>query len=418
MSDVGYTGVANFANTTLGTALKVVASNAAALSGVGGNTVCVQPSIGSPSLALDFVTGSALDSRITFARADASTCATRVNSFGLIETVAANVARFDYDPTTLACKGLLIEESRANLLLRSTDFSNATWNKNGGVTATGKVDGPAGVGTADRIDFSTGGAGIFMRQGVSFTSGTTYAFSIYARSVSGSTTLTLDLGNVSTLSFTLTPTWTRYTGTLTPGATYTWIDISLGAGGGVADLYGAQAEVGAFSTSLIVTTTASLTRAADSALMRGATQFDAWFNAAQGTLVASAEVRAVLLANRSIALLGRSTSATNEVYMQISRSADSRRSLGILESSLQASWVPTGTVTSSKQVVAYALNNSNAAIDGVLQTLDTACVMPTSLTTLYIGNDDSGATNINGWVKSVVYYPTRIADAQLPFLTL
>lgn len=371
-----------------------------------------------PALVLNFIEGFALDPRITFTRADAVTCATRVNSLGLIETVATNVPRFDYDPVTLACKGLLIEESRANLLLRSTDFSSVTWNKNGGVTATGKVDGPAGASTADRIDFLTGGAGVFMRQAGTFTSGVTYAFSIYARSVSGSTTLTLDLGNVSTLSFTLTSTWTRYTGTLTPGATYTWIDISMGAGGGVADLYGIQAEVGAFSTSLIVTAAASLTRAIDSAYMRGATNFDAWFNATAGTLVASAEVRTVQLTNRSVAMLGRSTSATNEVYMYISRAADSRRSLGILESSLQAAWVPTGTVTSMKAAIAYALNNSNAAIDGTLQTLDTVCVVPTSVTTLYIGNDDTGITSTNGWIKKITYYNTRLTDAQLPALTV
>jgi len=51
---------------------------------------------------------------LTFARADASTCATRVGPGGYIETVAANVPRIDYDPVTLRCKGLLIEESRVN----------------------------------------------------------------------------------------------------------------------------------------------------------------------------------------------------------------------------------------------------------------------------------------------------------------
>jgi hypothetical protein len=152
--------------------------------------------------------------------------------------------------------------------------------------------------------------------------------------------------------------------------------------------------------------------------MRGATNFDAWFNATAGTLVASAEVRTVQLTNRSVAMLGRSTSATNEVYMYISRAADSRRSLGILESSLQAAWVPTGTVTSMKAAIAYALNNSNAAIDGTLQTLDTVCVVPTSVTTLYIGNDDTGITSTNGWIKKITYYNTRLTDAQLPALTV
>ena len=37
--------------------------------------------------------------------------------------------RFDYDPVTLAPKGLLVEEQRTNLLLRSEEFDNASWTK-------------------------------------------------------------------------------------------------------------------------------------------------------------------------------------------------------------------------------------------------------------------------------------------------
>lgn len=62
-----------------------------------------------PSLNLDFVTSNRLDPRITFTRASN---ATRFNKNGVIETVAANRPRFDYDPVTRECKGLLVEEAR------------------------------------------------------------------------------------------------------------------------------------------------------------------------------------------------------------------------------------------------------------------------------------------------------------------
>ena len=65
-----------------------------------------------PSFALNFTTG-VLDSRVTLTRA--LNTATRVNSSGVIETVNANLPRFDYDPVTLVPKGLLIEEQRTNL---------------------------------------------------------------------------------------------------------------------------------------------------------------------------------------------------------------------------------------------------------------------------------------------------------------
>ena len=60
-----------------------------------------------------------LNSVFTFTR---SSIATRVNEAGLIEYVTADQARMDYDPITLQKKGLLIEETRRNLLTRSNSF--------------------------------------------------------------------------------------------------------------------------------------------------------------------------------------------------------------------------------------------------------------------------------------------------------
>lgn len=79
-----------------------------------------------PILNLDFANTKTLDPRITYERAFK---ATRINEFGLIEEVGANVPRFDHDPETLECKGLLIEESRTNLLTHSNQFDDAYWWK-------------------------------------------------------------------------------------------------------------------------------------------------------------------------------------------------------------------------------------------------------------------------------------------------
>ena len=78
------------------------------------------------TLSLDFTTMTSLDSRFTFTRAST---ATFINSSGLVTTMAAastndpTKARFDYDPATLAPRGLLIEGSATNLLLNSSTFS-------------------------------------------------------------------------------------------------------------------------------------------------------------------------------------------------------------------------------------------------------------------------------------------------------
>lgn len=70
-----------------------------------------------PTLNLDFANSQSLDKRITFTR---GSTATRVNRNGLIETVGVNQPRFDYDPISGECKGLLIEEQRTNVVTNST----------------------------------------------------------------------------------------------------------------------------------------------------------------------------------------------------------------------------------------------------------------------------------------------------------
>ena len=79
-----------------------------------------------PSLYLDLLAGTPLDSRVTFTR---STTATFIGSNGLIQIAAIDAPRFDYNPVTLAAKGLLTEEQRTNSVLYSEQFDNAAWTK-------------------------------------------------------------------------------------------------------------------------------------------------------------------------------------------------------------------------------------------------------------------------------------------------
>ena len=76
-----------------------------------------------PSLNLDFTKTQQLDPRVSFYRASS---ATRINKFGRVETVASHAPRFDYDPVTRKCRGLLIEEQRANLITHSDGIGYTT----------------------------------------------------------------------------------------------------------------------------------------------------------------------------------------------------------------------------------------------------------------------------------------------------
>ena len=69
-----------------------------------------------PNFAIDFTTG-VVDPRIVTSRA--GNTATRINASGVIELVNADLPRLDFDPVTLACRGLLSEGATTNLLLIS-----------------------------------------------------------------------------------------------------------------------------------------------------------------------------------------------------------------------------------------------------------------------------------------------------------
>ena len=55
-----------------------------------------------------------------------ATTGTFIGSNGLIQSAAVDAARFDHNPITQACNGLLIEESRENLQRNSAAF-NSIW---------------------------------------------------------------------------------------------------------------------------------------------------------------------------------------------------------------------------------------------------------------------------------------------------
>lgn len=113
-----------------------------------------------PSLNLNFSSSQKLDPRITFTR---TSSATRVNSDGLIEVVPANSPRFDFDPVSGECLGLLVEEQRSNTIQVSApapaDISKAGsqegWlNQNIPEFVYTSVLGPDGVNNAINVNLT------------------------------------------------------------------------------------------------------------------------------------------------------------------------------------------------------------------------------------------------------------------------
>ena len=261
-----------------------------------------------PKLALDFTTAS-LDSRVTFTRTTgASNPATYVNSSGVVTAATNNQPRFDYDPAALTCKGLLIEESRANLVTYSQDFTNAAWtggtltNMTLGAASGNSPDGTADAGVLTATDPA---CSYQSANSIATTIVGTQTMSIYVKSTNrqwwrirvyrtsaNAATCWFDLQNgvvgsnasVGSLTFSSATIsnagngWWRISMVVSSSAAGTnanfWAapatsngGTSGGAIGDALNIWGHQYETGAFATSYIPTTSAALTRNADVATM-------------------------------------------------------------------------------------------------------------------------------------------------------
>lgn len=411
----------------------------------------VLPTAGAlPSLVLNFAKSKRLDPRITFSRASS---ATYFGSDGLLKTAQAGEARFDHDPITLACKGLLIEESRTNLLTYSEQIDNAIWTKNTTTVAVNAAIAPDGSLTADKVS-ATASAGFHnVTQGVgSKVASTAYTFSFYAKAAefgyvlpNFSSALTgtqisclvnLATGAVSSVSAGLTATtqavgngWYRIAITATGDATTNGFGSFIntcdasGSGSYTGDgasgvyIWGAQLEAGAFPTSYIATTSASATRSADVATMTGV-NFSSWYRQSEGTFVASGDTSAL----SSVPLIvmphdGTSNNYLNPILLTSGGAARFSGSVG---------GVAMGNATTSNTTIAnttfniasnYAAGSQAVAMNGGSIASAANASVPT-VTQMAIGVWRTGTGNcLNGHIARLAYYPKRLTNSELQGLS-
>lgn len=385
--------------------------------------------VGRPSLTCPGV------GTISFTRAST---AYRVNASGLLESVGSGVARYGHDPLTGARLGLLIEESRTNLITRSEELDNAAWTKNNTTVTADAVISPDGTQNADRVD-ATSASSPGVQQAPTVSSGAAYTVSVFAKAGTMGFSMYRDFSNGITVVVNLTSgansvlagsatvvaqefadDWWRFAITYTTStttATTAWrvcSDISgTHPSSGNIYLWGAQVEAGAFPTSYIKTTSATVTRAADLPDM----DVGDWFNAAEGTLLfegSSFRDDWTSVNNRMVSF----HDGTNNNRMFISLTG----STGIVRGQADVSGsntILTGSTavgnSTFKAAFAYKANACALSVNSGAVTTDTSGAIPT-VTKMQFGGV-AGSVQLTGHLRRVSYWPYRMGNNMLPVIT-
>jgi hypothetical protein len=391
----------------------------------GGVRITSPPGI---SLDLSFLTPGTLDPRITFTRAST---ATYFDSAGTLQTATTNAPRWDYDPVTHVLRGMLIEEARTNLWLQSADASNAAWVKAGTVVAAPVVTGnqviaPDGTTTAASVAYpavSGVGALSIVRQTITATVNP-YALSIWMRGSVGGEQIAIMASPDGVLYYktlaTLTTGWQRFS-LVTPNLTAVPWFMEIGTdlrdatqtakSAQTVYLWGAQFELGAFSTSYIPTTAASVTRAAETCTM----PIGAWYSAAASTLFAET-MHQVAAANNFWQTLVSLDDGTTTNRIQLYRFTTSNNVGAQVTPTYNATIgaLTPGAIT--KAAVATRSGQQLSALNGVTAAADVQATTLTGLTTLAMGKS-ANALPLNGWMRRVRYWPRALSAGELQAVT-
>jgi len=407
-----------------------------------------------PALSLDFSTMTALPSFMTFSRASIGTYR---DVDGLIKTAGSGVPRFNVNVIN-GKRGLFSERASTNLLLHSSEFDNAAWNKTRSSVTANVAVAPDGATTADKIveDTSTN-THEMLQNHTKATSAITYTASVFAKSAER--TRFQFVCNSTMFANRATATFDVTSGTITSAAVVAgdftnasarmenwgngWWRCELtftsdtdnivrhrvfmhngtgtnyeGDGTSGLFLWHAQLEAAALASSCIPTGATTVTRAADFARIEPADAVPFINNAAQ-TIAAEFTLEGagsnVEASNRAPVGIASDSNNRNRLYNIGGQFGSFSNSGGVEQSTrtLSTGILPAGQAI--RAAYAYAPYSFAAAVNGVASALDTGSGVP-SLTPNRIGIGNTGVDGFNllhGTIHNIDIWTTNLTPAQL-----
>jgi len=396
----------------------------------------------------------------------ASTAAFELKRNGICDVTVVSLSiklvtdapRFDYDPVTLAPRGLLIEEARTN-----NEQNSTADNVMNGTASTDGTLGPDGVAASKFTADSVTAAHFVYKASYTPAITTAYAVSVYLKAGTSSVLQVTTSGNFNSGlaalnvdlvagTFALVGTggssgfltsagggWYRAGFVLTTTAAAAGAVVIVGLANNLADnrlpnvvTNGTQTfyhacrqfeSVGAtgattFPTSYIPTTTAAVTRAADVASMTG-TNFSSWFNASEGTFVCGFDLTPYQTTYPRVWSVG-DTNYQNaiECYGDNTKPVSSITVANVIQSNYTGGLYSATPNYSYRNAFAYKTNDTNSAYNGVVGTVDTACSLPAFTSGLTIGKAlAAGSAYLNGHIQRISYFNKRLPNATLKALS-
>lgn len=322
-----------------------------------------------------------VQSGTTFSGGSAS--ATYWGADGLLKQVAAtSTPRYTHAPLTAGgeCLGLLLEPTRTNNVLHSRDGSNAAWTKSN-CTATRTSVGIDGAGnTATRMTATGTGR---LSQAITLTA-TTRRFSLYARRVTGTGTVSITVNNFSsTTTITLTTAWQRFD--MAQTLSNPTIGVQIATIGDAIDVDCVQLEDGGYPTTPIHTTTVSVQREADDVALTVA-------SSSNHTIMARLRCLNLPTSNEYVFLRGTSTTGQG-VYVTTADAASSRGIQTVEQWNLSSV-----SILNTERTFCWtaASNDIKCSVDGGTATTDT------SATVAAVKDVDFGSSRTGVYVVKLV----------------